>query len=163
MNIIHDGRATKEIYRVINLYDDDNRILFFETKEINGNYGWPNRRLMLELINGEAGDFLLITNDDNYYVPKFIEFMFEKINDKVGMVYCDMVHSHLGYDVLKGKLKVNHIDMGAFITEINLAKEVGLRHDCYEADGLFAEECAQRCEEKGLETIYVARPLFVHN
>ena len=163
MTVVHDGAAGDEIKTLMVPYEGDPRIIFFSTPERLGHNGFPNRKLMLEFAEGDKGDFILFTNDDNYYVPHFVEYMLDRAMEDVGVVYCDTSHSHINHKVLPGKLEVNHIDMGAFITEMRLAKEVGFNHDTFAADGLFAEECAARCREKGLSTVHIPAVLFVHN
>lgn len=163
MTIVHDGAAPGGVKNIITGYTDP-RISFIETEKINGHYGFPNRQMMVERSDPKQGEFLLFSADDSYYVPHFIEFMMDEAKDDVGMVYCDMVHSHIRYSLLPGELKVNHIDMGAFITDIQVAKEVGFQHiNEFAADGMFAEECAAKCHEWGLRTVHVPKPLFIHN
>jgi GT2 family glycosyltransferase len=166
MTIIHDGPAPEDVKKVVDSYISAGvpNIRYIETTGINGCYGHVNRKMMLEAADPADGEFLLFTNDDNYYVIRFVEYMLAAANKKnVGIVYCDMVHSHIAHDVLKAKLKVNHIDIGAFIVDINLAQSVGFNHFTYAGDGLFAEELAARAKKLRLRKIYIPKPLFCHN
>lgn len=161
MQVIHDGPAPEVLReRVASMHDP--RITLEETPQVNGSYGFVNRKQGLEKLVADPLDFVLFTNDDNYYVPRFVEFIFDEAKPDVGMVYCDMVHSHYAFGLLPAQIKVNHIDMGAFCTRVDIAKETGFNHNVYEADGLFAEECAMKCAEKGMRAIYISKPLFVH-
>lgn len=164
MIIIHDGPASQAVKDVMKLYRDDKRILFIDTDVRVGNWGHENRREMLQLQEGAPDDFVLITNDDNYYVPKFVQmFMDEAVKPRTGMVYCDFLHHNFVYDVLVSRPKVNYMDMGAFIVNLPLAKEVGFVHNVPHSDGLYAEECAAKCIQKGLKVTKIPKPLFVHN
>jgi len=164
MVIVHDGPASEEVLKTAALYKDNPKICFIATDQRMGNWGHANRREMLQIISGEADDFVLITNDDNYYVPRFIELFFEEAkHNKTGMIYCDFIHHNFTYDILFSKIKVNHIDMGAFIVNMGIAQEVGFVHDLPESDGLFAEECAAKCREKGYRVVKINKPLFIHN
>jgi hypothetical protein len=169
LDIIHDGKASKQIWNIILLYKDK-RIRFWESKERYGLYGHPNRQAMLQKIKGNKDDYVLITNDDNYYVPKFVEYFTFYFAPDVGMIYCDTLHDGydsmrlgMGYDVLKSQLRAKCIDMGSFIVKLDIAQEVGFNHYDHHADGLYCEECNQKRAERGLRVIYIPKPLFIHN
>lgn len=164
MIIVHDGPASPEVLKTASLYEDNPKISFIATDQRTGNWGHANRREMLQLIDGDPDDFVLITNDDNYYIPRFIELFFAEARaTKTGFIYCDFLHHNFNYDVLCSKIRVNHIDMGAFIVNLKIAQEVGFIHDLPESDGLYAEECATKCAQKGYRVVKVDKPLFVHN
>lgn len=182
LQICHDGPATDEIWKVLDLYkishkngiSHDGKIEFWETPKRNGLYGHPNRRTMLENLKGDKNDYVLITNDDNYYVPRYVEFMLKMAAPNVGIIYCDTDHSHAEYDTdfimcRRPELLEHHIDMGAFIVKLDLAKEVGFNYthckakDYFSADGVYAEECNAKRIEKGLRSTYIRKLLFVHN
>ena len=160
--IIYDGPAPKEIQEIMALYNDE-RIHFACSKYRNGNYGHPNRRKMLEILDGTNDDFVLLTNDDNYYVPVFVEYMLQQATRTVGIVSCNTVHSHFMYKVHESKLLTNGIDMGAFIVRYSIAKGIGFKHEEFEADGMYAEECANACRCANLTTYHIPKPLFCHN
>jgi len=164
MVIVHDGPASEEVLNTVALYENNPKISFIATEKRAGNSGYANRRDWLQKIKGEQDDFVLITNDDNYYVPRFIELFFEEaVKGRVGMIYCDFPHWNFYYDVLISKVKVNYIDMGAFIVNVHIAKKVGFVHDVPGADGMFAEECAAKCAEEQYNIVKINKPLFVHN
>lgn len=166
MTIVHDGKASDELKDLVNSYKYDSRISFIETDTLNGDFGFPNRKMMLEKADPADGEYLLFCADDSYYVPRFVEYMLSATSNDVGIVYCDMVHSHIGHDILKGDLKINHIDMGAFIVRVDLAKRTGFnftKDNVYYADGLFAEECYAEGQRTGLRSKYIPKPLFCHN
>jgi hypothetical protein len=106
---------------------------------------------------------IVITNDDNYYVPTFVEQMLRNCSDTIGMVYCDTVHSYQFHDVTKSYLTEGSIDMGAFIVKYDIARHVRFKHEHFSADGTFADECRTHCAAKGFNIVQVPRPLFVHN
>ncbi len=167
LHIVYDGTAPKKILDIIAPFLDgsrkDERIHFYQSPERNQKYGHPNRRTMLKSIETNQDDFILMTNDDNYYIPRFIEFMLRQINPRVGMVYCDTVHSHAEYDINYSELRENCVDLGAFIVRATIAKETGFNHDHFSADGTYAEECLKTCHKKGLIAIKIKKALFVHN
>ena len=160
MHIIHDGPAPEEVKNII---PDDSRVNFYETKQRMKNYGHPNRRYLLNTIAVKPDDFILITNDDNYYVPMFVQFMRHEAKLGVGVVYNDCLHNYYQYNVLKSRMQIHYIDMGSFIVRADVAKTVGFTSDAFHADGIYAEACAGYCNCHSLAIKYVPRSLFVHN
>jgi len=162
LHIIHDGPASDKIKKIISSYCDP-RIKFEETPKRLGQYGHPNRNYGLSKLAFNHKDFVLITNDDNYYVPKFVEYMFNAAKTQVGMVYCDTVHNYINYDVLQTHIKVGQIDMGSFIVRVDVAKKVGFDSVKVEADGIYAVKCSEYCRKSNLRIRSIKRPLFIHN
>jgi len=163
LHILHDGPAPASVLQTASLYAGDSHVAFECTPERYGNYGHPNRRRGLEQIVAPITDFVLITNDDNYYVPVFVEKMLAVCTPRVGMAYCNTVHSYMNYDVMYTRLKECYIDMGSFIVRLDVAQAVGFRHNHHSADGAYAVECAQYCMTQHLEVKYVDKPYFIHN
>jgi len=163
LSVIYDGPVPKDVQKVMDLYAKNDKIVFYRSKERLGNYGHPNRKQVLDRLPGDDDDYVLMTNDDNYYVPVYIESMLSKCNNGVGIVSCNTVHSHFQYKVHESLLKCGRIDMGAFIVRYPIAKEVGFNHIDFAADGHYAEECAEACRLNRLQTIHIPKPLFIHN
>lgn len=162
MYIIHDGPAPETVTDVVTEFEDK-RLILCETKERKANYGHPNRKMMLEQIPAEPDDLILLTNDDNYYVRIFVDTMLKTATRTVGMVYCDMLHNYYNYDILKTELRINKIDMGAFVVKADIAKKIGFNSMKFEADGIYCEACVKECVRNGLRVLKVEKVLFVHN
>lgn len=167
MHICYDGPAPDSILNIIRPMISgekyDHRIHFYESPERYGKYGHPNRRTMLQSLKCDFRDFILMTNDDNYYVPRFVEFMLKEAGQRVGLVYCDTIHSHFQYDLHKSELKENYIDLGAFIVRADMARATGFNYEHFSADGVYAEQCKLTCQHKGLKIVKINKPLFIHN
>ena len=169
LHIVYDGPAPKDINRVVAPFilkdsdDYDKRINFWESPERYENYGHPNRRMMLQTIPTEPYDYILMTNDDNTYVPVFVEYMLDECKARTGIVYCDTVHSHARYETHSSELRENAIDMGAFIVRADIAKATGFNYDHFSADGAYAIECHRNCIIGRLKTVKIKKALFVHN
>jgi glycosyltransferase involved in cell wall biosynthesis len=179
--IVHDGPPSKEMWNMLKLFGitqknrvtKDDKIEFCYSVERyhsdkKQTWGHPNRRAMLNQLEGNNHDFILITNDDNYYVPTYVETMLSAVADDIGIIYCDCVHSHVQYQTFHilrcpAELRVKGIDMGAFMVRFDIAKKTGFNHDDFTADGMYAEECYTACRIKGLDTVYVHKLLYVHN
>ncbi len=162
LHIIHDGPASPDVKGVMSLYNDP-RILFQETPVVNGLWGHPNRTLGLRQLVLNHHDYVLMTNDDNYYVPFFVMKMLARANGIAGMVYCDTLHSYQGYEVLSTVVKENHIDMGSFIVRVDVAKKARFCDTHFSADGTYAERCAEYSMKRRMPVLHVKVPLFVHN
>lgn len=167
LHIIHDGPSPQRILDIIGIFIDgarkDERIHFYESKERYEKYGHPNRRSMLQEIQADQKDFILMTNDDNYYICRFVEFFLKEVRPNTGMVYCNTLHSLTEYVIHNSTIGQGGIDMGAFIVRADVAKETGFNHDDAQADGFYAGECLARCQRKGLIAVKIEKALFVHN
>lgn len=169
--IIHDGLASDDVIRVVRtykelckrLFNDKDKIVYQESEKRMGNYGHPNRAAMLKNIKGDPYDYVLITNDDNYYVPKFVEFFLYSCNEEIGLVYCNTLHSYYAYDVHQSQIKEKCIDMGCFIVRLDIAQKTGFNHYDHSADGKYAEECMNNCINNRLRSRYIPKALFIHN
>jgi hypothetical protein len=165
LHVVHDGPAPEAVRRVMKdpLYKAIGRVYCEETSIRHGAFGHPNRKMMVEKIGGSDEDYILITNDDNYYVPDFVKFFLGECKPDVGLVYCNTLHNYIKYDVLYSVVRENLIDMGSFIVRADIAKKVGFTNTHHSADGRYAEECGAECNFKGLRTVYIDKSLFVHN
>jgi hypothetical protein len=163
LHIVHDGPAPEQIIQIMGTLIKDSRVIFYQSEERYQNYGHPNRRTMLQTIECDAIDYILMTNDDNYYTPRFVEFMFREVKPNIGIIYCDTVHSHFEYTINISSLVENGIDIGAFIVRADIAKMTGFNYDHFSADGKYAEECVTTCTQQHLGFVKINKPLFIHN
>jgi hypothetical protein len=161
--IIYDGPLPPSIKKVMDFFTPDKRIWLFNSPKRLGDWGHPNRKTMLNIIQGFEDDFVLITNHDNYYCPVFVEYMLKAAKQDIAIVYCNTVHSHNNYDTQRSALKLNSIDMGAFIVRYSIAKKVGFNNTSFGADGLYAEECYKYAVDNGYGTVHINKSLFIHN
>lgn len=162
LTIMYDGAVPKQVQDIMNLFDDE-RIHFTHSETRNQLWGHPNRKTMLENYVQREGDYVLLTNEDNYYVPMFAEVMLSACKEDTGVVMCNTVHSYTGYKAHISELRECGIDMGAFIVRGDVAKAVGFNHTHFSADGRYAEECRDYCTERNLGVMHANHLLFVHN
>jgi FkbM family methyltransferase len=166
--VIHDGpsAATRSI---VDPYSRDRPAMFeyLETANRVNDYGHSLRAIGIDRTSTE---FVLLTNGDNYYVPRFVEFMFEAIDrNSLDLVFCDMIHSHpgagcsaqLSYEVFHTRPLRRFIDIGCFIARSDAAKKVGFRDRSFTADATYFEDLlsASRTVVVGK----VDKVLMVHN
>jgi glycosyltransferase involved in cell wall biosynthesis len=161
--IIHDGEDT-EHYNIVFPYTEQYaNIKYWQTPIRYNDFGHTLRDLGIQQV---TGDYILITNDDNYYVPKFVELMLEPQAD---FIYCDMVHNHNRpesssggtYGFFKTHPAYCQIDIGCFIIKREIAQAVGFKHRINEADGLFVEDILRTYPN--LKIVKIPKVLYVHN
>jgi hypothetical protein len=118
-----------------------------------------------------ASEFLLLTNDDNYYAPPFVEMMFDSVDRyALDLVMCDMVHSHPGaggrpvpaYSPFAVAPRRLSADIGCFIVRSALAKRVGFRDRTHDGDGTYIDDLMALGPDM-VRWGKIDRTLFVHN
>ncbi len=115
-------------------------------------------------IKNSTEEWLVLSGNDNYYVPVFVEKVLDSIskNPNLKFVYFDMVHSHYNYSFFKCRPFINQIDIGSFVSLARFAKEILLDPKLYYADGVFVENYVKKfCKED--EICYLPCVYYVHN
>ena len=107
-----------------------------------------------------SADYIIMTCDDNYYTPNLVAELKAVIKDNPGMIYWDMIHSHAQYHYFNCYPSINHIDMGAFATRIDLAKQIHL-NTTFAADGEIVEDFKKKFLHERI--VKIDKVLFVHN
>ncbi len=154
--VIQDGTDGDYCFRLVKELGDD-RISVFATFERYNDWGHSLREIGKQ--QSEA-DYIVMTGDDNYYTPNFVEELKNATINKPGMVYWDMVHSHYHYQFFKCLPAYNQIDMGAFATRTDLAKQIKL-NTSYAADGEFVRDFNTKFPFE--KKVKIEKVLFVHN
>jgi glycosyltransferase involved in cell wall biosynthesis len=145
--IMHDG-PDPQISEILETYclAHPGKIKSYFSEERYNDYGHTLRDIGIQLV---SAPLLLLTNDDNYYVPTFVENMLNSIaTNDLDIVYCDMVHSHvfldlpnpIGYQFLSVEPRRLRIDVGCFIARTSLAQRVGFRDKGFEGDATYFED-----------------------
>jgi hypothetical protein len=165
LKVIHDGPASDSVLSTLQLYSDP-RIKYIIPPIQLGKWGNDHRKYFLDKLEADDNDFVLLTNDDNYYVPRFIELITKELeaNTNVGIIYCDTVHNHLVYSGQVSEIEVGKIDGGCILVKADIAKKIGyVNVDLGHADGLYALDCAKYCKDNNYNIIHLSKFLFVHN
>lgn len=144
--IIHDGADERMQAEVAPYLERHKNIQFMCTETRYNDWGHTLRKMGIEMADTE---FLMLTNDDNYYAPKFLQYMFEAIREQnLDMVLCDMVHSHRNprgryktdYEFFETLPRLFWVDVGTFILRTDRAQAVGFVDKSHDADGIFVED-----------------------
>lgn len=163
LEVWHDGVPPAQVSEIMKRYIDDDRIVLRHSDKRHGLWGHPNRKRGLAGLKCSDGDFVLITNADNYYAPCFVAEMLGAVKMSVGIVFCDTIHSHLAWGYQRSKLREGGLDMGCGIVRADIAKAVGFEWGNFSADGRYFEACSKRCTELGLGAVHIEKAMFVHN
>lgn len=163
--IVHDGPIpfgdNQYKQMLLNFIAQFENIKFFETEERLQKHGYPHRSKYA--LCDQEFDWVLFTNDDNYYAPVFLEALLSTADTPdIKLVYCDMIHSHTGWQVLDTKLGLCEIDIGAFMITKEVANKVPIpvMGDCFISDGIFISNILAKFPNCAKKSKHV---FFVHN
>jgi hypothetical protein len=142
--LIHDGKGDKKILDYVKLIDDP-RIWYIETKERVGKYGHDIRQKYLKEINDLDGDYVLITNADNYHTPNCLETLIKGFDSlSVNATYCEtMIHSYIGWKTIECRLERGYLDCACVMVRKSVACLVGWNDtETHSADWTYFEQLA---------------------
>jgi glycosyl transferase family 2 len=131
---------------------NDPRIRFIETERRLGRWGHPYRQRGLDACRG---DYIGMSNDDNYYVPGYIEQMLNAMGSTTDVVLCQALHSYAGWSVVPAGT-----DLGAWIARASLVRRVPWVGQDFTSDRDYLGSIMALAPGR---VATVARPLFIHN
>lgn len=160
--LIHDGPNSTELQSVLKQLNEP-RVRYYESPRRYNDWGHSLRAMGLDQIEKEAieGEFIVITNADNYYCPGFLEIMLKGFESSLVAVYCPLVHDHHGWRLLDARVEYKHIDCGCIMVRREPALETGWTSREYAADWVYISQLAKRFGSHRLKKI--DNILFVHN
>ena len=167
LTVIHDG-PNKEFDQIMGSYKKilPNNINFENTSKRYNDYGHSLREMGLKNI---LGDYVLLTNADNYFVPGAIEVLIDtiiKANDNIDVVIFNFVASHHNYINFNTSYKRHFIDISSAIVKKELAEKAGFADKSYDGDATYFEKVAkvsQQVQNRKLNILKINRTLLVHN
>jgi glycosyltransferase involved in cell wall biosynthesis len=150
----------KKLNRVINFYKYDSRIKFTILDIRHNDWGHTPRNYGLLKSKEE---WVVMTGEDNYYAPTFVEEFLNVVNDDVNFVFCNMVlnGNQNQYVPIKSKIEYGKIDMGCFMTRTKHGKEILLNPKINQADWVYVVDYLNRYEDGKI--IQIDKILYVHN
>ena len=160
IHVVADCPPEGTLDKIIKYFGGDDRIRFTILPERYNDWGHTPRNYGLEHAKEE---WVIMTGEDNYYTPVFVDHMFSRANPDVHFVYCDMIHNWTNsqYVHIQCKPEWGHIDIGNFMVRTEFAKQIKLDVSNIQADGKFVEEYLQKFPKGKIEKIN--KPLYVHN
>lgn len=159
-HVIIDNNSTILFDKVIDLLKDEHRIKFTCINGPHNDVGHTPRNYGLE---NASEEWVVMTGDDNYYIPTFVSEVFNIIDEDTKFVYCDMIHNGYDYQFFNTHHSSHHIDIGNMIMKTELTKQFRLDKTKLDADGILCGEYIDaNCKEEN--TIKkINKILYVHN
>lgn len=136
---------------------EDSRIQYILLDKRYNDWGHTPREIGKQ---ASMADYILMSGDDNYYTPNFIQELQYFSEDNPGMIYWDMVHSHYNYQYFKCSPASHQIDMGAFATRRDIAHLIKL-NTSFAADGEYVETFKLKYPNEKI--VKIEKILFIHN
>jgi glycosyltransferase involved in cell wall biosynthesis len=160
IHVVADCPPKGTLDTIIEYYKNDtDKIKFTILPERFNDWGHTPRNYGLE--NAEE-EWVVMTGEDNYYVPTFVEEFLKAAEHNVHFVYCDMVHNWINQDYVPVSClpKWVAIDIGNFMTRKKFASQLKLDVTQQTADGFFVEEYIKKFPGKVKK---ISKFLYVHN
>lgn len=141
-----------------NLPIQDDKIKYICTGKRYNDWGHTPREIGKQQ---STADYIIMTGDDNYYVPTFVEEVLKISSSLPGIIYWNMVHNYFQYSAFYCRLQTWQIDMGAFALRNDIAKQLHLITSKIDADGELIEEYKKKFPNE--KSIKIEKILYVHN
>ena len=155
--IVVDDKENDRVKNVVSKFDSDKINYIFLGKRYN-DWGHTPRNVGKQ---ASTSDYIILTGDDNYYVPTFISELNNVITtEKVGIIYWDMIHNGYNYRHFNTRINDGYIDMGSFATRRDLAQQIDLKKS-YSADSKYVKELVNKFPDE--KKVKIKKILFVHN
>lgn len=161
--------------KVAKYFEGDDRISF-EVMNEKPVGDWGHTPRVYGMMKATA-DWLIMTGDDNYYMPCFLEAFTSCAKDNVNFIFCDFLHNYSGYVPERARLdrvrfqypngsegyRYEGMDIGCFATKTKLAQTIPYNKNLHWADGQFAADYWEAyCKEPGT-IAHIQRHFYVHN
>ena len=162
IHVIADGpdEDTKEkLSWIANYYENEKRIKWTVLEQRYNDWGHTPRNIGLEQATEE---WLVMTGEDNYYVPAFVDEML-KVSNGYHFVFCNMVHNWVSkeYIPIDCKIEYGKIDIGNFMVKTNMGNKLRLDTTINQADWFFIEDFRKKYPMAKYGK--VNKVLYVHN
>ena len=159
--------------RVKKYFEGDDKIKFSTVYGPNGRYndwGFSPRQYG---IDQSTADWIIMTGDDNYYFPVFLDNFNACVDGETNFIFCNMMHNYSNYVPEKTELRkviypdgffrYEGIDIGCFASRAKYAKQIEIQKHLHWADGQYVADYWEKfCKEpKSIKKI--DQVFYVHN
>lgn len=152
--------------KIMNYFTGDDRISF-TILEGGPHNDWGHTPRIHGMMNATE-EWLVMTGDDNYYLPCFLDAFNYFVDDNTNFIFCDLLHNYGNYVPGRSELRkignrYEGLDIGCYATRTKLAQTIKFRRELHWADGQFAADYwSTHCREQGnikkIDGIY-----YIHN
>lgn len=141
---------------------NDDRIVYTKLSKRYNDWGHTPRNYGLETA---TENWIVMTGEDNYYMPLFVEEFLKAIRPKTHFVYSNMVHNltNNSYMPVKTKIQLGWIDIGCCMYEKQYIKDIRLDTTYPESDYTFLEKYLLGLSGEPTPIIKIDKVLYVHN
>lgn len=152
--------SLKRINKIMDYFKDDERIKFTILPERYNDWGHTPRNYGVE---HATEDWIVMTGEDNYYTPIFVDNFLSSVEPNVGFIFCNMVHNwtDFQYFAVECRPEWGKIDIGNFMIRRDLAQQMKLDTQEPQSDGKYVEEFKVLFPEEKIKKI--PKVLYVHN
>jgi glycosyltransferase involved in cell wall biosynthesis len=159
-HVIADCPPEGSLDKIMDYFKDNEKIRFTILPERYNDWGHTPRNYGVE---HSKEDWIVMTGEDNYYVPVFVDTFLSAVTPKVGFVFCNMVHnwSNFQYISIDCEPSWGKIDIGSFMIKRDFANKIKLNSSVEQADGDYVEEFIVRFPDA--EIIKIPKILYIHN
>lgn len=130
--------------------------------------GAPGHHTRAPGIEAATGDWIVLTNSDNYFMSGWRSLLDEHLSKPyTGMMYWQGVNNLWNYTTRASQggvqLKRGFIDLSFVCVRAEIAKEVGFPFTTYDGDWEYIDDCCLHCIGTGKDVIKMPEILSVHN
>jgi glycosyltransferase involved in cell wall biosynthesis len=160
IHVVADCPPEGTLNGIMDYFKDDSRIKFTILPERYNDWGHTPRNYGLE---HATEDWVIMSGEDNYYTPIFVDNMLDVALPNVHFVFSNMVHNWTKeqYYPIDCQPKWGKIDIGNFMVRREYAQQMKLDPTNEQADGKFVEEYLKKFPFKSVAK--VNKFLYVHN
>jgi glycosyltransferase involved in cell wall biosynthesis len=160
IHVVADCPPEGTLDKIMNYFEGDERIKFTILPERYNDWGHTPRNYGMQ---HATEDWVVMTGEDNYYMPVFVDHFLAAATPQSHFVFCNMVHNWTDhqYYTIECEPSWGRIDIGNFMVRTENGKQMSLNPNNAQADGVFVEEYLRKFTEG--EVIKINKTLYVHN
>jgi glycosyltransferase involved in cell wall biosynthesis len=160
IHVVGDCPPTGTLDKIIEYYKDSDKIKFTILDKRYNDWGHTPRNYGLKNAKEE---WIIMTGEDNYYAPIFVDEFLKSVTPKTILVYSNMVHNWVKneYIAIKTKPTFGNVDIGCFMIKKRLSQGIELDVTKPDSDGTFLEEYLQQCPMGKIK--HIEKFIYVHN
>lgn len=125
-------------------------------------------------IQAARGEFIVLTNSDNYFMSGWIHALSQAVQSSTGIVHWNCISNLWRWSMFGGseverrkgagtRLRRGQVDLSCVAVRAEIAKKIGFPWRHYEGDWDYVEACMWEAGQKGMKVVGIDSCLSVHN